>query len=78
MLNRLAEETPFEEVPIRLIIRDRTRARPDDLYADEERAEPVRPPRMPRVVHGLADEVEGEVDEAEFDRVLREIEREEA
>jgi GTP-binding protein len=78
MLNRLAEETPFTEVPIRLVVRDRTRARPADLESEEERAEPVRPPKMPRVVHGLADEMAGEVDEAEFDRVLREIEREEA
>lgn len=81
LLNRLAEETPFSEVPIRLIIRDRTRARPDDLDADPEtgeRSEPVRPPKMPRVVQGLADEIEGDVDEAELDRVLREMEREEA
>lgn len=37
MLNRLAEQTPFEEVPVRLIIRDRKRANLEDLVSGEHR-----------------------------------------
>lgn len=33
MLNRLREETPFKEVPIRLIVRERKRAELDDLLS---------------------------------------------
>lgn len=33
MLNRLREETPFKEVPIRLIVRERRRAELDDLLS---------------------------------------------
>ncbi len=37
MLNRLAEQTPFDEVPVRLIIRDRKRANLEDLLSGEYR-----------------------------------------
>jgi len=37
LLNRLAERTPFEEVPIRLIIRDRKRAEVNDLISGDYR-----------------------------------------
>ncbi|MCB9838020.1 MAG: ribosome biogenesis GTPase Der [Phycisphaeraceae bacterium] len=37
MLNRLAEQTPFNEIPVRLIIRDRKRADLDDLISGEHR-----------------------------------------
>lgn len=37
MLNRLAEQTPFDEVPVRLIIRDRKRANLEDLLSGEHR-----------------------------------------
>ncbi len=64
MLNRLAERTPFEEVPIRLIIRDRKRARLEDLLSGDHRAQreeyhnamKAGPPKTPRVVHGLLDD----------------------
>ncbi|MEC9373114.1 MAG: ribosome biogenesis GTPase Der, partial [Planctomycetota bacterium] len=39
MLNRIAEETPFEEVPVRLIIRERKRADLASLLSGEHRAE---------------------------------------
>jgi len=37
MLNRLAEQTPFDEVPVRMIIRDRKRANLEDLISGEYR-----------------------------------------
>ena len=37
MLNRLAEQTPFDEIPVRLIIRDRKRASLEDLISGEYR-----------------------------------------
>jgi len=70
LLNRLSERTPFEEVPIRLLIRDRKRARLEDLKAGHHRArrqaeglDPDAPmeedqipprPKIPRVSQGLA------------------------
>ncbi|TVQ31108.1 MAG: ribosome biogenesis GTPase Der [Phycisphaeraceae bacterium] len=74
LLNRLAEMTPFEEVPIRLIIRDRKRARLEDLLAgDHKLADNAPPPkpRMPRVVHGLADDIPEEETDPEALRRLR-------
>ncbi len=39
LLNRIAERTPFQETPIRLLIRDRKRARLEDLKAGRHRDE---------------------------------------
>lgn len=91
ILNRLAEETPFEEVPVRLIIRDRRRARLEDLLSGAHKlsrsgdAEPdadaddhTKPPAMPRVVRGLAEEVPAEEDDALIAEMLRRFEKDEA
>ncbi len=84
LLNRLAESTPFEEVPIRLIIRDRKRARLEDLlsgaHAESKAAAAADSGRSTARADRLArprfeNHLDGDdLDDAEVDRLLKELE----
>ncbi len=42
LLNRLAERTPFAEVPMRLLLRDRKRVSLQGLFEGEHKRQPLR------------------------------------